>query len=289
MKENQILQAGRSSSPDLLTEESPGRRRGKTPAPLSSVLLRASSPSLCFLSFLTLIVFTFHLVDSSQNHVVAFEVCTLAGKHESETMKIARSMVLLCCICAATVCTPAPEDSSSGSGAAQGQSVPQGPPQTASPQTRSTGVGTLTFPSYTPERQKEIRSLSPGQWIPVRMDRNYLVLRGGGIRVEAGDYFVQLLSDTGGKVTSLLLARKRGAKLEGVDLEKGTARDGSLATVLEVVSEIEGINPYNETKAYISSSGESAQVWVHLEGGRVEWRAELMGLAGPSPKPRVHR
>lgn len=207
-------------------------------------------------------------------------------------MRLARFALLFLCVSVTTVCTRTPADSSRETAVQPPQSATQQKPQAQkTPQTQPTRpvkTGTLSFPTYSPELEKEIKAMQPGQWIPVKIDRDYLVLRGTGIRVEDGDYFVQLLSDPNGKVTRFLLAKKQGTNLAQVNLNKATARDGSFAAVIDVMSEVEGINAYTETRAYCSSSGESSQVFVHLAGGRIEWRGELMGLAGPSSKTLAH-
>lgn len=130
--------------------------------------------------------------------------------------------------------------------------------------------------------------MKPGHWVPVHIDRHYLIMRGQGIRVESGDYHVRLLSDASGKVTKFLLAKKRGTTLAQIDLNRGRARDGSFAAVMDFVADVETVEPFAATRAYVSSSGESAAVWVHLAGERVEWRGELMALAGPSEKLVTH-
>jgi len=133
------------------------------------------------------------------------------------------------------------------------------------------------FPAYTPEVEKEIRSLKRGEWIPVQVDREYLILRANGIFLGRGDYSVQMLANAEGKPVKSLLAKRRGTNLDQVDFSKGKAADGSFAEVLDFVATV-GIEN-KETKAYCSSSGESGAIWVHLAGGNVEWRGELMGLA----------
>jgi hypothetical protein len=135
------------------------------------------------------------------------------------------------------------------------------------------------FPAYTPEMQAEIKSLKGGEWIPVKIDRSYLILREkGGIYLASGDYFVQLLSNADGRVAKFLLSKKRGASLAQMDFAKGRASDGSFAEVLDFVAEV-GVSPNPETRAYCSASGESGAVWVHLAGRTNEWRGELMGFA----------
>lgn len=131
--------------------------------------------------------------------------------------------------------------------------------------------------------------MKPGEWIPVRIDRHYLVLRGAGMRIEAGDYFVQLLSDSTGRVSRFLLSKKRGTKVSAVDLRTGKAKDGSFAMVLDFAHEVETRTPYADTKAYCVSTGESSSVWVHLANGRIGWQGELFGWAGPSDQPQRHQ
>ncbi|HEU4389862.1 MAG TPA: hypothetical protein VFV34_18810 [Blastocatellia bacterium] len=131
--------------------------------------------------------------------------------------------------------------------------------------------------------------MKPREWIPVKIDRHYLVLRGTGIRIEAGDYFVQLLSDATGRVTRFLLSKKRGTKVSNVDLKSGKAKDGSFAMVLDFAHEVEGPTPHTDTRAYCVSTGESSSVWVHLAQGKMGWQGELFGLAGPSDKLQTHQ
>jgi len=134
------------------------------------------------------------------------------------------------------------------------------------------------FPAYTPEVEKEIRSLKRGQWIPVQVDREYLILRANGIFLAHGDYYVQLLSNAEGKTVKFLLAKRRGTTLDQVDFSKGKAADGSFAEVLDFVATV-GVPSNKDTRAYCSSSGESGAIWVHLAGSTEEWRGELLGLA----------
>src|SRR5262249_9596708 len=71
--------------------------------------------------------------------------------------------------------------------------------ETASATAAAAVAKSQNFPAYTDEMVKEIKSLKPGESIPVRIDRSYLILREkGGIYLAEGDYFVQLLSDPDG-------------------------------------------------------------------------------------------
>jgi hypothetical protein len=200
-------------------------------------------------------------------------------------MRLLGFFLIVPCLIVTTVCTTAPEESAA-------EQHRTGKPGDASPNStaaseRQTGV--LNFPVYTAENEREILALQPGEWVPVKIDRPYIILRGSGIRLAEGDYFVQLLTDATGKATKFLLAKKRGTPVAQVDLNKARAKDGSFAAVLDFASEVEGLQQYAETKAYISSSGESSAVWVQLAGTRIERRGELMGWAGPSEKLQVHQ
>jgi hypothetical protein len=168
-------------------------------------------------------------------------------------------------------------------------SADQSSAQAADPKPKPrTQTGSLGFPTYTPEKQREIKSLKGGSWYPIKIDRHYVILRGDGIRLERGDYFLQPLSDDSGKLTKFLLSKKRGIKLNKIDFNKAKASDGSFAEVLDIVAEIELPEPETENKAYVSSSGESGWIVIRLAGKRYEWRGELMGLAGPSEKLVPH-
>jgi hypothetical protein len=142
-----------------------------------------------------------------------------------------------------------------------------------------------TFPVYTAEVEKQIKSLKPGQWIPIAIDREYLILRGSGIRLERGPYFVQTLSDSTGSVTKFLIAKNRDIKLQDVNLAKAAASDGSFAEVLNFDGTAQMIAKYKDTRAYVISSGESGSIWVHIASSDLEWRGEVMGLASPSKAP----
>jgi hypothetical protein len=144
-----------------------------------------------------------------------------------------------------------------------------------------------TFPSYTPEMEKEIKSLKPGQWIPVNIDREYLILRYSGIRLERGPYFVQPLTDPMGVPKKFLLAQKRGTRVQDVDLAKAKAKDGSFAEVLNFDGIGHMSQKYKETRAWVLSSGESGAVWVEEAGGDLQMEGEVMGLASRSKKPTV--
>src|SRR5215469_8143005 len=144
-----------------------------------------------------------------------------------------------------------------------------------------------TFPAYTPEIEKEIKSLRPGQWIPITIDREYLILRYSGIRLERGPYFVQLLSDPKGKVTKFLIAKKRDINLQDVNLAKAVARDGSFAEVMNFDGTAQMSEKVKETRAYEVSSGESGAVWVHVTGSDVQLEGEVMGLANRSKTLKV--
>ncbi|HKV42099.1 MAG TPA: hypothetical protein VJX67_23035 [Blastocatellia bacterium] len=152
----------------------------------------------------------------------------------------------------------------------------------AGPAGKQPQIGTLNFPTFSKEDEKNIRGLKRGEWIPVKIDREYLILHGGGIRLERGPYYVQLLADTTGEVTKILVAKEQGTNLDQVDINAAEARDGSFATVLNVVAS--GLMPEvaPENNAFTSSSGESGSIWIHLKG-RMEIRAELMGLASRHP------
>jgi hypothetical protein len=130
--------------------------------------------------------------------------------------------------------------------------------------------------------------MNPGIWLPAKIDRDYMILRGPGIRVEQGDYFLRLLATPAGRVTRFLLAKKRGVRADQIDLAKGRANDGSFAMVLDFAHEFEVPAAYQESKVYCLSSGESTAISVYLKGGKTEWRSELLGLAGPSEKLQRH-
>jgi len=142
-----------------------------------------------------------------------------------------------------------------------------------------------TFPQYTPAIEQQIKSLRPGQWIPISIDREYLILRSSGIRLERGSYFIQVLSDSQGNVTKFLLAKKRDVKLKDVDLAKAVARDGSFAEVLNFDTTGHMSEKFKDTRAYIVSSGESGAVWAHLNGSDLQLEGEVMGLASRSKAP----
>jgi hypothetical protein len=162
------------------------------------------------------------------------------------------------------------------------------PPPTPAPQpTRFSREIPATFPAYTPEVEKEIKSLRPGQWIPISIDREYLILRYSGIRLERGPYFVQPLSDAMGNPKKFLLAQKRGTKLQDVDLTKAKAKDGSFAEVLNFDAVGHMTQKYKETRAWVLSSGESGAVWVEEAGGDLQLEGEVMGLASRSKTPTV--
>jgi len=162
------------------------------------------------------------------------------------------------------------------------------PPPTPLPQATSfKGEIPATFPAYTPEMEKEIKSLRPGQWIPVEIDREYLILRYSGIRLERGSYFVQPLSDAMGNPKKFLLAQKRGTKLQDVDLAKAKSRDGSFAEVLNFDRTGQMSQKYKATRAYVLSSGESGSIWVEEGGEDLQLEGEQMGLASRNKTPKV--
>ena len=162
------------------------------------------------------------------------------------------------------------------------------PPPTPLPQvTKFSREIPATFPAYTPEMEKEIKSLKPGQWIPVNIDREYLILRYSGIRLERGPYFVQPLSDAMGNPQKFLLAQKQGTRLQDVDLAKARARDGSFAEVLNFDRTGHMSQKYKQTRAYVLSSGESGAVWVEEAGDDLQLEGEVMGLASRSKTPTV--
>jgi hypothetical protein len=200
-----------------------------------------------------------------------------------------RSWVLLLtiiCLSSVTGCAH-PAEGESGQQETKNSKAPK---ETAPPAPTPTGYSReipATFPVYTAEIEKQIKSLKPGEWIPITIDREYLILRGSGVRLERGPYFVQLLSDSMGNVTKFLLSNKRSVKLQDVDLAKAVARDGSFAEVLNFDGTAHMAEKYKETRAYVISSGESGAIWAHITGSDLEWRGEVMGLAGPSKKPIV--
>jgi hypothetical protein len=192
---------------------------------------------------------------------------------------ISLQILSLALTAAVSSCTKPPVDQqASTAGGATQPAISQSPPP-----------GPFNFPSFTPEQEKEIRMMKPGARVPVKIDRHYFVLRGAGMRIEAGDYFVQLLSLSTGRVTRFLLSKKRGTKVNDVDLKTGKATDGSFAMILDFAHEVEGMRPYTDTRAYCVSTGESSSVWVHVAGGNTEWQGELFGLAGPSDKLQRHQ
>src|SRR5262249_8892081 len=144
-----------------------------------------------------------------------------------------------------------------------------------------------TFPAYTPEVEKEIKSLKPGQWIPITIDREYLILRYSGIRLERGPYFVQLLSDPMGNVTKFLIAKKRDIRLQDVNLAKAMAKDGSFAEVMNFDGAGRMSERYKDTRAFVVSSGERGAVWVQVMGSDAAWEGGVMGLANRSKTLKV--
>jgi len=188
------------------------------------------------------------------------------------------------CLCSATACAR-PADGEFGR-----QENSKGSKQTPEPVPKPTGYSReipATFPEYTAEIEQAIKSLKPGQWLPITVDREYLILRGSGIRLERGPYYVQLLSDPKGNVTKFLLAQKNNVKLQDVNLAKAAAKDGSFAEVLNFDGTGQMSAKYKDTRAYIVSSGESGSIWVHITGSNLEWKGEVMGLASPSKTPVV--
>lgn len=139
-------------------------------------------------------------------------------------------------------------------------------------------LGHLNFAPYSKEEQNLIRSLKPtGDWIPVNVTRNLLILREHGIRLLEGSYSVQFLSDSTGNIPRFVLAKNRNVKLSDIDFSTGKASDGSFAEVLNFVSAVTMGHPYDETRAYLSGSGESTAIWAHLANERTERRGELFG------------
>jgi len=200
-----------------------------------------------------------------------------------------RSLVLviaIICLLSASGCAR-PADGESSQQEAKNSKVKQSPPPAVpTPTTYSRDVP-ATFPAYTPEIEKEIKSLRPGQWIPITIDREYLILRNSGIRLERGPHFVQLLSDTNGNVTKFLIAKKRDIKLQDVNLAKATAKDGSFAEVMNFDFIGRMSEKYKETRAWVVSSGESGAVWVQVTGSDVQLEGEVMGLANRSKTLKV--
>jgi hypothetical protein len=192
---------------------------------------------------------------------------------------------VLCVLSAIGCARPAdgelPQDSKNSKAAKQ-------PPPTPLPQPTSFSREVpSSFPAYTPEMEKEMKSLKPGQWIPLDIDREYLILRYSGIRLERGTYFVQPLTDAMGNPKKFLLAQKRGTKLQDVDLAKAKARDGSFAEILNFERAGHMSQKYKETRAYVLSSGESGSVWVEEGGDDLQLEGEQMGLASRNKTPKV--
>ena len=146
------------------------------------------------------------------------------------------------------------------------------------------GTGHLNFAPYSKEEQTAIRALKPvGAWIPVTIGRGYLILREHGITLERGDYSVQFLADSAGNVGKFLLAKNRDVKLASIDLPEAKAPDGSFAEVLDFVAQVRTLHPFPDTLAYISASGESGAIWVHVANESIERRGELFGLRNIGP------
>jgi hypothetical protein len=195
-------------------------------------------------------------------------------------------VVAIICVSSATGCARPAEVELGQQTAKDSKAAKQTPEPVPSMISPARDVPT-TFPVYTAEIEKQIKSMKPGQWIPCEIGRSYLILRGSGIRVERGAYFVQPLSDSTGNVTKFLLAQKRGVKLEEVNLAKAAALDGSFAEVLNFDGTGHMAHTYTETRAYVIASGESGSIWVHVTGGDLEWKGEVMGLASSSKTPIV--
>ncbi|HEY6328347.1 MAG TPA: hypothetical protein VI756_03345 [Blastocatellia bacterium] len=149
----------------------------------------------------------------------------------------------------------------------------------ASGQATTSKPGRLNYPPYTGDDQKMIKMLNPtGDWIPVLMKRNLIILREHGIRLDRGDYFVKFLADSGGNINKFILAKNRNVKVSDIDFPNAKAPDGSFAEVLDFVAVVKFYDPFDQTLAYTSSSGESESIWVHLAHENVERRGELFGL-----------
>ena len=174
--------------------------------------------------------------------------------------------------------SPAPQASPSQSPGKEDQEALRLSSEAAASASNAAVARSRNFPAYTADSVKEIKSLKRGEWIPAKIDREYLILREAGIFLAGGDYYVQLLSNAEGKTVKFLLAKKRGTALDQVDFSKGKAADGSFAEVLDFVATV-GVPSNKDTRAYCSSSGESGAIWVHLAGSTEEWRGELFGLA----------
>src|SRR5215813_14244585 len=199
-----------------------------------------------------------------------------------------RSSVLvfaIICVFGAAGCAR-PADGEQQTKNSQTTKQPAPSPPTPAPSAFSREIP-ATFPVYTAEVEKEIKSLRAGEWIPVTIDRPYLILRGSGIRLEAGPYFVQLLSDAKGNITKFLIAKKRDIKLQDVNLAKAAAKDGSFAEVMNFGGIGHMGEKFKDTRAYVVSSGESGAVWVHVTGSELQLEGEVMGLASHSKKPQV--
>jgi len=201
-------------------------------------------------------------------------------------MKLWAFATAVFCVLSAVACArPAegelPQESKNSKAAKQ-------PPPTPLPQsTGFTREVPNTFPAYTPEMEKEIKSLRPGQWIPVEIDREYLILRYKGIRLERGSYFVQPLTDGMGNPKKFLLAQKRGTRVLDVDLAKAKSRDGSFAEILNFDRTGQMSQKYKATRAYVLSSGESGAIWVEEGGQDLQLEGEQMGLASRNKTPKV--
>lgn len=149
----------------------------------------------------------------------------------------------------------------------------------ASGQATTSKPGRLNYPPYTSDDQKMIRQLKPtGDPIPVTMRRNLVILREHGIKLQRGDYFVQFLADSSGNINKFILTKNRDVKPSDIDLANAKAPDGSFAEVLDFVAVVKFYDPFDQTLAYTSSSGESESIWVHLAHETVERRGELFGL-----------
>jgi hypothetical protein len=194
--------------------------------------------------------------------------------NSSRTVVLLISLVIGGCV----ACARPPEDASASdsSGAVPRSKPPEKPAPTASPV-----VGRLNYPDYSPEFEKESKALKGGVWIPIEIYRPFVLLHAGGIILPKGKYFVQLLSDSTGNVTRFLLAKKRGTPLNQVNLKTAKAADGSFAEIIEVISNLNFGQDYAESKAFLSGSGESAQIWAHEARRPNEWRGEIMGWGGP--------
>jgi hypothetical protein len=196
------------------------------------------------------------------------------------------AFILMASIASSVACAKPPAELEAADKAAAASGTPADGTAATPPVRPPQTVGKLNYPDYTPEFEKGAKTLKGGDWLPIDIFRPFILLRGGGIKIPKGNYFVQTLADSSGNITRFLLAKKKGIKPDQVNLKAATAPDGSFAAIIEVISKPNFAEDYKESKAYLSGSGESGQIWLHLAKRPDEWRGEIMAWGGPD-KPTI--